>query len=488
MSGNRNKLATVAAAAALIAGGLVGASALPAVATETGVACYANPMGAATPIGSASGYSIFVTGDAILANSELEGTLAVGGDATFGDPRGFAAGQYPLLQGGVGGSADYAVPTIDGAPNRVLLNRFSPNLDTVKVAQVKRIPEGSVSAGAKIVTPTAGYAFGPQFGGTGTTYLPVGGGNMSPQIESHVQPWNGGAGAESFATELDAFDDYFAADEGAALLAQEGIWRSPQVIPGGETRIVLDPAGPNRVTLGQIDGAAKFRLEGYSATSPLVVKVEPTDLIDGVLTVPSELNAGKNAPGNAALGYVLWDLSSIAGDVEIVSFNEPVRGAIYAPVAHVIFPAESAGGREFEGQLVAASFTALNGGKELHTNLFLGMLPCVEGTQPGVPGTEEPGTEEPGTEEPGTDKPGTDEPGTDEPGTDEPGTDEPGTDQPGTEQPRTEEPDAAQPAVETPAALAVTGATAPWAFGGAAAVLAIAGGVLLWLARRRRAA
>src|SRR5690606_21389655 len=122
---------------------------------------------------SENGYTLFVRENAILANSELEGTLAVGGSATFGDPRGNQNQQYPIFHGGVGGNADYSVPTIDGAPNRVLIQQFASD---GKVVQVKA--QGAVGAnaeaGAKIgdhSTP-ADYTFGPMFGGSGTTFFP----------------------------------------------------------------------------------------------------------------------------------------------------------------------------------------------------------------------------------------------------------------------------------------------------------------------------
>ena len=80
-----------------------------------------NPMGAATPVGSENGYTIFVTEDAIFANSELEGSMAVGGKATFGGPSA-PSPQYPIYHNTGAGNSDYGLPTIDGENNRVLLH------------------------------------------------------------------------------------------------------------------------------------------------------------------------------------------------------------------------------------------------------------------------------------------------------------------------------------------------------------------------------
>ena len=135
--GGMRRLLAAAATFALAGTGLILAT-TPAAAEpgpETRATCSpVNPMGAATPIGSDNGYTLFVRENAILANSELEGTLAVGGTATFGDSRGFQGGQYPIMHGGVGGNADYDVPTIGGEPNRVLLQEFAA---VNKIVQVK---------------------------------------------------------------------------------------------------------------------------------------------------------------------------------------------------------------------------------------------------------------------------------------------------------------------------------------------------------------
>ena len=123
-------------AMALGAGVVVVGAPTAAVANECTPAG-ANPMGASVPIGSDSAYTIYTTGDAILSNSELEGTLAVGGSATFGDPRGHTNLQYPIYHGGIGGNSAYGLPQIDGVDNRVLLNRFAPSASTPKIVQVQ---------------------------------------------------------------------------------------------------------------------------------------------------------------------------------------------------------------------------------------------------------------------------------------------------------------------------------------------------------------
>ncbi|WP_291038311.1 DUF5979 domain-containing protein [Herbiconiux sp.] len=342
-----------------------------------------NPMGGATPIGSDAGYTIYTTGDGVLGNSELEGTLAVGGTATFGAAGG-GSGSYAIFQGGVGGNADYGVPTIDGDLNRVLMSRFGlPEPDAPqRVAQVQVRVDGTPAAGVKIVDQSTppGYGVMAAYDSSGSTYSlspGAGGTNLSPQISSTPQLWNGGAGAASWST-AQPFTDYFPSDTGADILADAGYVSPASISVGGEAAIALDASGPNAMTLPQFGAAAKFTMTQYSTQSPLVVQISPSDLVDGTLRLPSYAYPGKDVPNGLGISYVLFDLSDITGDVVITSRGgEPVRGSIYAPQAHVIFPPGAQGGVEFEGQVVAGDFTALQGGKELHTNLFAGLFPCA---------------------------------------------------------------------------------------------------------------
>ncbi len=366
---------TVAAGALLVAAPTAAAaSTLPATATPvTETACtdgWVNPMSGATPLGAEHAYTLFVTGDALLANSELEGTLAVGGTARFGDPAGQSGNQYPIVHS-IAGNADYGVPTIDGENNRVLLNSYTPVTSAAKVVQVKTQGGGPADAGVKLIDDTtpAGYTYRASFDSSGTTFWPSGGSNMSPQISSWTQPWNGG----TFAADENAFAAYFPTDAGADILANADYVSPREITTDGDVRVWLDPSGPNLLTLSDLAGVWKFFIQDYSATAPLIVKISPSDVVGGMLTLPSYGAAGNASDGPS---YLLWDLSEITGDVTVTAADgSRVRGSIYAPQAHITFPV---GGPQFEGQLIAAGFTALQGGEELHTNLFRGVLPCAQ--------------------------------------------------------------------------------------------------------------
>lgn len=172
-------------------------------------------------------------------------------------------------------------------------------------------------------------------------------------------------------TALASVADYFAADDGEAVI--DGATYYPVVIsPAQVASVTLDPAGPGRIELGQFAGAQQFTLTGFSETSFLVVMVEPADVVDGVLTIPTYAGPGSSDERSS---YLLWDLSALTGPVTITSTAKRLRGSLYAPHADVVFPPN---GKPFRGQLIARNLLTLQQAEEIHTNLFEGRLPCSE--------------------------------------------------------------------------------------------------------------
>ncbi len=343
--------------------------------TSGGAVCSSggNPMGGATPNGSADGYTIFVTEDAVLANSELEGSLAVGGKATFGAPSGHGGGQYPIVHS-IAGNANYSVPTIEGDHNRLLIQEFVPYGDKVVQVKSQGATGTNAQAGAKIGDQTLpeGYTFRQAFG-LGTTFYPMGGTNQSPQIESQVQPWTDLAAAqESWGITGDVLS-HFPEDAGSEILETFNAWEPVDAPAGNDQPVVLTGNGPSKLPLSAFAGIQKFKLQNYSENSFLVIKVSPTDVVNGSVALPSYSFAGQDASYGAGISHILFDFSAVDSKVEVVSAEgSRVRGAIYAPNAHIVFPN---GGAQFEGQLIAKNFTALHGGEELHTNIFMGRFP-----------------------------------------------------------------------------------------------------------------
>lgn len=340
-----------------------------------------NPMAGATPIGSSDGYTVFASGDAVLANSELEGSLAVGGVVTFGDPAGRNDGEYPLVHR-IAGNGDYNVPTVEGSPNRLLIQTYDPAGRLIGRVKAQGATGENAAAGVRLADQSQpdDYLVRAGWGEMPTAFAPADGTNMSPQVASDVQA-NTDEGRASWNLTGTVLDQ-FPADQGAQLLSSYTDWQAVAPPAGNDSTITLNPAGPSTLPLSAFAGTEKFSLTGYSASSFLVIKVSPSDVVDGKLVLPSYSAAGNQAPANAGIQYLLFDLSEISGDVAVTTLNEPLRGALYAPNAHVIFPAD---GKEFEGQVIARDFTALQSGKEIHTNLFAGSFPCT--TPPAETGT-----------------------------------------------------------------------------------------------------
>jgi choice-of-anchor A domain-containing protein len=358
---------------AVVAVSLTPAVAPPALASDGGTTC-ADPMAASTPVGSAAGFTIYTTGDATFANGEIEGSIAVGGTAAFGNP-GDGYGDY-AVRWQAAGNGDYTVPTIDGDSTRMLLNRFDtasgrvPHLITQK-------EDPSYPAVAKLVNVDQGFVF-ERFGADGTAYKAQGSTNQSPQIQSETNLWS--KPGHQFAAE-GSFTDYFAADAGVPALSAVGDWRTPSISGDqNQTVIALDGSGANRIEYEAVSQAEQFRMENWSESSPLVVHVSASDVRDGTLILPSYMSEG-GSPEGQAISYLLWDLSEITGAVSIDTRNGPIRGSIYAPNADITVPQ-----RQLEGQVVARSFADLAQGQEIHTNLFGGTLCSSSPETPSVGG------------------------------------------------------------------------------------------------------
>ena len=334
--------------------------------------CY-NPMDKATPVGedalTGAGFTIWTSGDATFSNSETEGSIAVGGTATFSPLTG---GQYVVMHQSAGNGA-YSIPTIDGNSTRVLLNNFGAASTVVQVKE-----EGSQSDAdkgvAKIIQPTPGYIFGESFTfGGATTYFPEKGTNMSPQLESEAAAWDGLTGNPSMQAK-NSFESYFPNNSGKYLAQDSGVdWKTATADTNNDKRTVtLDQSGPNQIDFSALKGASKFKFSARSTSQPLIIRVSQEEVVDGTLTIPSYINDGKTDPNG--VGMILWDLSGVTGAVSIDTPVEAVRGSIYAPAADIKIPT-----KRFEGQVIAKTFASVASGEENHTNLFKGQL-CLNGS------------------------------------------------------------------------------------------------------------
>lgn len=198
-----------------------------------------------------------------------------------------------------------------------------------------------------------------------------------------MQPWTDLASARaSWGVSGDVLTQ-FPNDVGTTVMQSFTDWVPTAAPAGNDQTITLDPAGPSKLPLSAFAGISKFKLSGYSNSSFLVITVSPSDVVGGRVTLPSYSFAGKDSPEKLGISHILFDFSAVSGAVQVTTQDAPVRGAIYAPNAHIVFPS-GADGREFEGQIIAREFSALQGGNEIHTNLFAGRFACETAASTGT--------------------------------------------------------------------------------------------------------
>lgn len=357
-----------------------GASTVPTAQAAPAPVCY-NPMDVNIPEEenplTGAGFTVRTTGDASFANSEFEGTMAIGGRLAI-----TAGDRYPVVHS-IAGYGGYPVPLIDQARTRVLIQQFAAggwtnsygDTTTKSIVQVK--PQGGTAGTgiAKISDPTTpGFVF-RQGWDPGSAYAPSNGTNQSVQISSFDTQWVSPSGNPSMDA-LKNVNDYFPNNSGSWILkADSGVaWKTPTFVkPNDQLTVRIDPTGPNRVEYAtfysQLAGAMKFNLSQVNTDTPLIIHVSPTDVKNGVVYIPEYINTGASDP--VGVGSVLFDLSDLSGTVEIRSLTNRTRGAFYAP--NVDLRNTNA---QIEGQIHARSFKNTVSGEELHTNLFLGKL-CV---------------------------------------------------------------------------------------------------------------
>ena len=356
----------VTAAMALAGSGIVATSVVaqadpepPATLMSSGL----NPMGAATPTGSKDGYTVFVKDNAHFANAETEGSIAVGGVATFDKN----AGIYPLVHQAAG-NEDYSLPTLDGAPNRLLLQEFGAYSNSEVKLEERNSPHEGIVGSAKIFHQSAPEDFSVQEKSNSPTFAETGTVQGVPQVWASGYPYS-----ETAMDVAGTFTSKFPGEDPGNILTSYGDYATPEVqdtTNNGINLVELLP-GPNKVDISAFTGSqGKFNVTGASADNFLVIKATQQDVKKGVLHVPSLEKEGKDGDGATQASGVLFDLSEVAGDVELKPKSNMLRGSFYAPNAKLIYNEGN-----LEGQVVAKSFEATSSANEIHTNLFMGRFP-----------------------------------------------------------------------------------------------------------------
>ncbi|MFI2104550.1 DUF5979 domain-containing protein [Isoptericola sp. NPDC019693] len=366
-------------AAALALGGLVGLGAQTATAPAAAAA-----EGDINPFSSAGGFTVYAQRDAVVANQELEGSLAAGRNLTD-----TTLAQWAVIHVAAG-TADYTIPTVDGDPTRLLIGRFDPDT-TRNVGQVNVTSRGATTPENVGTLKTVDRDLGPfrtEARGEGWVRQSVAG--NPPLIDATAQTYPADAepptgGNTSIFTEQtgdtqDVVAGYVQAAQDATLDESTQCLATITDPDGHDanhvtvaedvgSRKVLSPLAsdrPNVVAYEDVVGADLLQFSAGSAVpgrqNPLIIRVPAgTTEVQGVRVDPQ----GQYSP------YILWDLSAVTGDVTVAHTGERMDGSVFAPNADVTVDAAP-----LDGQVIGRDVTMRGG--EVHSFLFAGTVPCGE--------------------------------------------------------------------------------------------------------------
>ncbi|MFE6968159.1 DUF5979 domain-containing protein [Isoptericola sp. NPDC057653] len=366
-------------AAALALGGLVGLGAQTATAPRAAAAAEGN----VNPFTSAGGFTVYAQRDAVVADQELEGSLAAGRNLT--DTTG---AQWAVIHVAAG-TADYTIPTVDGDPTRLLIGRFDPD-ESRNVGQVNITSRGATSpeniGALKTVDRDLG-PFGTAARGEGWVRESAQG-SSPPLIDATAQTFPQdaqpptGSNNSIFTARTGDTQDVVA---GYVQAAQDATMQDSAeclatisdpdghdvnhvtVAEDAGNRKVLSPLAsdrPNVVPYELVAGADLLQFSAGSAVpgkdNPLIIRVPAgTTDVHGLRVDPQ----GQYSP------YILWDLSAVTGAVTVEHTGERIDGSIYAPFADVTVDAAP-----LDGQVIGRD-VILRGG-EVHSFMFAGTVPC----------------------------------------------------------------------------------------------------------------
>ncbi|WP_172979617.1 DUF5979 domain-containing protein [Agromyces agglutinans] len=362
------------------------ASAEPAAsAPRTAAVRAALPAGmvGVNPFTLSGGFTVYAIDDAVLANTEFEGSIAVGDQLRVTQQ---ASYQFAHV---IAGTGSYVLPTIDGDPTRVLAGSYDPNPATnsgrVEITSAGATEPAQVGD-LKLVDRTTPFTSFTR--ASWLRYALAQGSDTPPLIDAQNQEYPDDAQPPTSSAGDGSIYTYDTGEDTASVVAsyvqanaqarEDEIDQclidiidpeSPNGYPveiaeDAGDRIVLGTLSPDQPNIVQYADIAGARLLQFSdgtpgPSNPLVIHVEP-----GTTSIlpPAIDPEGTYSP------YVLWDLSQVSGPV---AFSTDGRGdgSIYAPNADLSIIAQP-----WDGQIIANSVMIAGG--EVHSYLFAGGLPC----------------------------------------------------------------------------------------------------------------
>ncbi|WP_417077606.1 collagen-binding domain-containing protein [Micromonospora profundi] len=315
--------------AALVAvGGLLAVSGppVPAVAAPRPVnqAAVAAAIGPLDPVAEALSFGVMTEGNANLGSGENEGTLAAGGDLTFGNYQVAAATAGSFVVPGdanpsalvVGGRVNFA-GSIPGTRLQVLNNGYA-KVGDLTGAFVRNIDNNGAQVNTRIL-PADNY-------------------DASPRVELVTRQPVDSVGPTSPINFTEAFAAFRATSSGLATCNNTMVLRTPEgevlprpIPPGSNAVVTLTPGVTNVLDLTATDLANIAVLtfaDAPTAATPLLVNVDTSGVGDTFdWTAPNFAGiGGPQAP------YILFNFPT-ATALTLTPEAATVEGTIYAPNA-----------------------------------------------------------------------------------------------------------------------------------------------------------
>ncbi len=351
-------------------------TALAAVAAASLVLTPSAAAAPENPFVFTNGFTVTVFGDGRFGNSELEGSLAVGGDVSF-------VSGYPIVHSTGLTPRNYGLPTIDGDPTRLLVGGQFDHVTSGGVTQVTSagniVPE---QLGFAKLGDVTNVAINPR--STSGVWISPAGTNSGDQpaievTDATAQPLDSvaapGAFAAAFADAQSQAGDVAAAlvdlaDCPGAVLTEltAGSYAGERLVP-----ITAGRANVLNVTASGLTGFDRLTITGatLSADTTLVINItdEPAAITLPAFTIvpnPNELNPNPIAP------YTLWNFGTRTSALTVG--GTLVSGSLLAPNAQLTVNASS----PVEGQIVADDLETAGG--EIHHYAFAGLIDCLDDT------------------------------------------------------------------------------------------------------------
>ncbi|MEU4470972.1 choice-of-anchor A family protein [Micromonospora sp. NPDC023888] len=325
----------------------------------------AQPRQPLDPVAGTQGFLVVTAGDARLLGAENEGTVAVGGNLSFGN--------YQVATNNAG---SFVVPP-DAAPTALLVGGRVDFAASVPGSRLQVLQNGYVKIGD--LTGTFVRDTDNNAAAVNTRVLPADNYEATPRVELVTRQPVASVGPSSPLDFVSAFEGFRATatslstcQGNVVLTTPEGAPLPRPVPPGSNAVVNLAPGVTNVLNLSASDLANISVLtfaDQPSADTPLLVNVDTSDVADAfVWRVPNFAGIG----GEQARS-ILFNFST-ATSITLTDDSATLEGTIYAPNAAL----NAATNSNIEGSVISRTLT--HDGGEIHDFPFSTLLNCSQPT------------------------------------------------------------------------------------------------------------